>query len=78
MRRYLKGENPDFVAIINNKIYGNPEGNLDSKIKKKRRKNSGSNDSDINIIRIRFNPLSLYNTNNEQEWRIFVNTLDNY
>ena len=31
MRRYLKGKNPDYTIIINNKIYGNPG----DKIKKK-------------------------------------------
>ena len=35
MRRYLKGEDPDYMAIIDNKTYKNPGGNLSSKIKKK-------------------------------------------
>ncbi len=29
-------------------------------------------------MRIKSNPPPLYNTDSEQEWRIFVNTLDNY
>ena len=74
MRRYLKGEDPDYVTIINGKIYGNPGG----KIRKKRCKSSESSDSDANVIRIRSNPLSFYGAGSEQEWRIFVNTLDNY
>ncbi len=78
MRKYLKGEDPDFVAIINSKIYGNPGGNLDGKIRKRGRKNSGFSDSDTNIIRIRPNSLLFYSAGSEQEWRIFVNILDNY
>ncbi len=65
MRRYLKGEDPNYITIINNKIYGNPGGNLDSKIRKRRRRSSRSSDSSANIIRIRSNPLSLYDTNSE-------------
>ena len=78
MRRYLKGKDPDFVAIINSKIYRNPGGNLDGKTRKRGRRNSGSSDSGANIIRIRFNLLSLYGAGSEQEWRTFVNVLDNY
>ena len=78
MRRYLKEEDSDYIAIINNKIYRNPGGNLDDKIRKRERRNSESNDSGADIIRIRFNPPPLYNTGSEQEWRIFVNALDNY
>ncbi len=78
MRRYLKKEDPDFIAIINNKTYRNPGGNLDSKTRKRGRKNSESSDSGANTIRIRFNPPPLYNTSSEQEWRTFVNILDNY
>ncbi len=74
IRRYLEGEDPDYVIIIDGKIYGNPGG----KIRKRRRRSSGSSDSGVNIIRIRFNFLLLYNTGSEQKWRIFVNTLDNY
>ncbi len=74
IRRYLKEEDPDYIIIINNKTYGNPGG----KIRKKRRRSSGSSDSNTNTIRIRPNPPPLYNTDSEQEWRIFVNTLDNY
>ncbi len=50
MRRYLKGKDPDFVAIINDKIYGNPGGNLGGKIRKRRRRNSGSSDSGADIM----------------------------
>ncbi len=74
MRRYLKGEDPDYVAIINNKIYGNSG----DKIKKRRRRSSGFSDSGADIMRIRSNPLSLYGADSKQEWRIFVNTFDNY
>ena len=74
MRRYLEGEDPDYVAIIDGKIYRNPGG----KIRKRRRRSSGSSDSGVDTIRIRFNPPSLYSAGSEQEWRIFVNTLDNY
>ncbi len=62
------------MAIINNKIYGNPGG----KIRKRRRRSSGFNDSDADIIRIRSNSPPLYSAGSEQEWRIFVNTFDNY
>ena len=74
MRRYLKGENPDYITIINNKIYRNPRG----KIRKRRYRSSESSDSGIDIIRIRFNPPPFYNTSSEQKWRTFVNILDNY
>ena len=50
MRRYLKREDPDYITIINNKIYRNPEGNLDNKIRKRGRRNSGSSDSGADII----------------------------
>ena len=78
MRRYFEKEDPDFVVIINDKIYRNPGGNLGGKIRKRGRRNSGFSDLSTNIMRIRPNPPPLYNTNSEQEWRIFVNTLDNY
>jgi len=74
MRRYLEREDPDYVVIINNKIYRNPGG----KIRKKKYRSSGSSDSGTDVIRIRSNPPSLYNINSEQEWRIFVNIFDNY
>ena len=74
MRRYLEGEDPDYITIINNKTYRNPGG----KIRKKRRRSSGFNYSGINTIRIRPNPPPLYNIDSEQKQRIFVNTLDNY
>ena len=74
MRRYLKKEDPDYVVIINSKIYKNPG----DKTRKRRYKNSGSSDSGADVMRIRPNPLSLYNAGSEQEWRIFVNVLDNY
>ena len=74
MRRYLEGEEPDDVVIINNKIYGNSGG----KIRKRRRRSSGSSDSGVDTIRIRFNPPSLYGVGSKQKWRIFVNALDNY
>ena len=61
MRRYLKGEDPDYVAIINSKIYGN----LGGKIRKRRRRSSGSSDSGTDVIRIRFNPPSLYDISSE-------------
>ncbi len=77
MRRYLK-KNPDFIAIINGKIYGNPRGNLGGKIRKRGRRNSGSSNSGANTMRIRFNPPPLYSADSEQEWRIFVNIFDNY
>src|SRR6266536_3125915 len=60
MRRYLEGEDPDFVAIINGKIYRNPRGNLGGKTRKRGRRNSGFSDSGADIIRIRFNSPSLY------------------
>ncbi len=50
MRRYLKGEDPDFVAIINSKIYRNPGGNLGGKTRKRGRRNSGSSDSGADVI----------------------------
>ncbi len=65
MRRYLEEKNPDFMIIINNKIYGNPRGNLGGKIRKRGRRNSGFNDSSTDIIRIRFNSPSLYNISSE-------------
>ena len=74
MRRYFKEENPDYITIINGKIYGN----LGGKIRKRRCRSFGSSDSGTNIIRIRFNPLFLYNISSEQEQRIFVNALNNY
>ena len=46
MRRYLEGEDSDYVAIIDGKIYGNLEG----KIRKRRRRNSGFSDSGTNVI----------------------------
>ena len=78
MRKYLEEKNPDFITIINSKIYRNSGGNLGGKIRKRRRRSSGFSDSGADIIRIRFNFLSFYNTSSEQEWRIFVNALDNY
>ncbi len=74
IRRYLERKDPDYIAIINSKIYKNPGG----KIRKKKRRSSESSDSNTNVIRIRPNLPPLYNTGSEQEWRIFVNTLDNY
>ena len=62
------------MAIIDGKTYGNPGG----KIRKRRCRSSGSSDSGADVIRIRFNPPSLYNVGSEQEWRIFVNIFDNY
>ena len=50
IRRYFEGEDPDFVAIIDGKIYRNPGGNLGGKIRKRRYRNSGSSDSGANII----------------------------
>ncbi len=61
MRRYLKEKDPDYMTIINNKIYGNPG----DKIRKRRRKSSGSSDSGADIIRIRSNPPSLYSAGSE-------------
>ncbi len=46
MRRYLKGENPDYITIINSKIYKNPGG----KIRKRKRRSSGFSDSNTDII----------------------------
>ncbi len=74
MRKYLEGENLDYIAIIHNKIYRN----LGGKIRKRRRKSFGSSDSGVDIIRIKFNSLSLYSAGSEQEQRTFVNILDNY
>src|SRR6266498_4772698 len=74
MRRYLEGEDPDYVVIIDGKIYRNPGG----KIRKRRCRSFGFSDSGADVMRIRFNSLSLYGVGSEQEWRIFVNTLDNY
>src|SRR6266498_796022 len=65
MRKYLEGEDPDYMVII-------------GKIRKRRRRSSGFSNSGANIIRIKFNPLSFYGAGSEQEWRIFVNTFDNY
>ena len=65
MRRYFEGEDPDFVAIINSKIYGNPGGNLGGKTRKRGRRNSGFSDSGTNTIRIRPNPPPLYSTGSE-------------
>ncbi len=64
MRRYLKREDPDYIVIINGKIYRN----LGGKIRKRRCRSSGSSDSSADIIRIRFNPPSLYGAGSEQEW----------
>ncbi len=50
IRRYFEGEDPDFVAIIDGKIYRNPGGNLGDKTKKKGRRNSESSDSGANIM----------------------------
>src|SRR6266536_5252820 len=74
MRKYLEGEDFDYVAIINNKIYKN----LGGKIRKRRRRSSESSDSGADVIQIKPNPPPFYNTGSEQEWRTFVNTLDNY
>ena len=60
IRRYLK-KNPDYVAIINSKIYENPGG----KIRKRRCRSSESNDSGADVIRIKPNPLSLYGAGSE-------------
>ena len=46
IRKYLEEEDPDYVVIINSKIYENLEG----KIRKKRRRSSGSSDSGMDII----------------------------
>ncbi len=46
MRRYLKGEDPDYIIIINDKIYRNPGG----KTRKRRCRSSGSSDSGTDII----------------------------
>jgi len=61
MRRYLEEEDPDYVAIINSKIYENPGG----KIRKRRCRSSGFSDSGADIIRIRFNSLSFYGAGSE-------------
>jgi len=61
MRKYLEEEDPDYMVIINNKIYGNPGG----KIRKRRYRSSGFSDSGADIIRIRFNPPSLYSAGSE-------------
>ncbi len=74
MRRYLEGEDPDYIAIINGKIYGN----LGGKIRKRRCRSFGFSDSGADVIRIKPNPLSLYGVGSEQEWRTFVNAFDNY
>ncbi len=74
IRRYLKGEDLDYIVIINSKIYGNPGG----KIRKRRRRSFEFSDSGADVIQIRFNPPPLYSAGSEQEWRTFVNTLDNY
>ncbi len=46
MRKYLKGKDSDYMIIINSKIYGNLEG----KIRKRRRKSSEFSDSGANVI----------------------------
>jgi len=46
MRRYFEGEDPDYVAIIDGKIYGNPGG----KIRKRRRRSSGFSDSGADVM----------------------------
>ncbi len=61
MRRYLEGENSDYITIINNKTYRNPGG----KIRGKKRRNSGSSNSNKNIIQIRPSPPPLYSTGSE-------------
>ncbi len=78
IRRYLKEEDPNYIIIIDDKTYGNPRNNLGGKIRKRGRRSFEFSDSGADIMRIRSNPLSLYNADNKQEWRIFVNTLDNY
>jgi len=50
MRRYLKGEDPDYVIIINGKIYGNPGDNLDGKIRKRGRRSSRFSDSGADVM----------------------------
>ncbi len=50
MRRYFEGENPDYITIINGKIYGNPGGNLGGKIRKRGRRSSGSSDSGADVM----------------------------
>jgi len=74
IRRYLKREDLDYMAIINSKIYEN----LGGKIRKRRRRSFEFSDSGADIIRIRSNSPPLYSAGSEQEWRIFVNTLDIY
>ena len=74
MRRYLKGEDSDYITIINSKTYRN----LGGKIRKRRYRSFGFSDSGADIIRIKPNPPPLYSAGSEQEWRTFVNTLDNY
>ncbi len=74
MRKYFEKKDPDYIAIINGKIYENPK----SKTRKRRRRSFGFSDSGADIIRIKLNPLPLYNTSSEQKWRTFVNALDNY
>ncbi len=46
MRRYFEEKDPDYITIINNKIYRNSGG----KIKKRRYKGSGFSDLDTDII----------------------------
>ncbi len=63
IRRYLEGEDPDYIIIINSKIYGNSGG----KIRKRRCRSFGFSDSGADVMRIRFNLLSLYSAGSEQE-----------
>ena len=46
MRKYFEKKDPDYIAIINDKTYRNPE----DKTRKKRRKSSGSSDSGTDTI----------------------------
>jgi len=46
MRRYFEGEDPDYVAIIDGKIYGNSG----DKIRKRRCRSFGFSDSGADVM----------------------------
>jgi hypothetical protein len=78
LRNYVVGDDPSLSFTIDGKQFGNPE--TLGKSQKRARKGTDEDDSEdnANLMRIRPNPPPQYSASSEQEWRTFVNALDNY
>jgi hypothetical protein len=78
LRNYVLKNDPSLSFTIDRKQFGNPE--TLGKSQKKARKGSDEDNSEnnANLMRIRPNPPPQYSASSEQEWRTFVNALDNY